>query len=759
MKFRTIWIIIALLAAGGAGRELFKTASWPSTAQAGDAASEAVSQQPSLVDVNEPVQEEDYKKALEEVGGTEVSRRNYESYLIIAQYRFNRSNFEDALKIYQKVLLATTNRTALAKAQYMVGEAYYRKKGYLPSLAAFQNVILKYPRTNYATQARQRMEFMLAYSLSLADLQNFTTNYPDSPLKCSALFSLGSREAQSGKQNQAYEHLTEFTRQCPRHPSMEAAQLLLQPMQNQVEGRSWKIGVLVPLSGRFKPFGDSVKNGVKLAVDQANQSGGSRKLLVMTVKDTAGVAKQAVKVFQDLTSDDSLDAIIGPVSPSEINAVAALANQQKITLITPALSRDGLSEVGPYLFSNSMTNEMQGRAIAKFAVEKLGYKRFGMLAPADVYGETLSEAFREATQAMGATILASATYVAGSTDFKKPLVALGGQDPNSAKETKRDNNRKLDELKYALGKEVAKIALKAGAASDIATALVPFAEALGNTNCPSITADVANGLQAALKKQSRFTLREDDLIQQALTRLPADAKGNTREVSAEQWGEIADDMQASLLVTGRITVINPDDWSEDTPWNYVVVVQAFQLNPKSNTFSRIYQNRLACGLFKSPDLVQSTTGIQAIYLPAHTAEVPLLASQVRFYNLNQVLLGGHLWGNESIFQEGGGTLDGAYFVTGFYVDSRQENVKKFSEDYLKKFAKRPDLLAAQAYDAARLLLKAMDSSGSRDDIQKKLMEIRDFNGVSGRTTFGGHGEADKSVPVMKIQNNKYIQVQ
>ena len=128
-------------------------------------------------------------------------------------------------------------------------------------------------------------------------------------------------------------------------------------------------------------------------------------------------------------------------------------------------------------------------------------------------------------------------------------------------------------------------------------------------------------------------MREDELVQQALTRLPTDAKGNTREVSADQWGEIAEDIRPPCWSRVVFTVTNPDDWSEDTNWNYSLVIQAFQLSPKTNASVKVYQNRLTCGLYKSPDLVRSNTDIQALYLPAHTAEVPLLASQVRFYNL------------------------------------------------------------------------------------------------------------------------------
>jgi hypothetical protein len=39
------------------------------------------------------------------------------------------------------------------------------------------------------------------------------------------------------------------------------------------------------------------------------------------------------------------------------------------------------------------------------------------------------------------------------------------------------------------------------------------------------------------------------------------------------------------------------------------------------------------------------------------------------------------------------------------------------------------------------------------------LEIKDFDGVCGKTTFGGHGEANKIVPVLKIEGGKYKQVQ
>lgn len=771
MKFRPLLPLLSLVLwmAGCGGRELVKKES-PATAAPPVTATPATGPQaPSLVDFHAPVSDQEYQSALAAVGNAEVDRRNAAEFLTIAQYQYNHSSPADALRTYQKILLSPGAAAQADKAQYMAGQIYYERKDYLPALAAFQKVGEKYPGSPYLGQSRQMMDFILSYSMNLDDLARYVANYPNSPVLCTALFQLGSHEAQSGLQAGAQEHLNQFLQQCPQHASAPAAQLLLQSLQSQIQGKSWKIAVLVPRTGRYKSFGDSVLNGIMLAMEQANQAGGSHKPMSVVVRDTAGDPIKAVKWFQELSKDNSLDAVIGPLVTAEIAAVAPLAVQQKVALITPSIGPGDMYSLGPYLFSNSMTNEMQGKSMAQYAVEHLGMKRFAVLAPADGYGQTLADSFQRTVEALGGTLTASQTYPPGSTDFKKQLVSLGGQDPESCKENDRENARRLEELKYGLDKEIGKILLKAkdlsAAAQPVpsvtpAVALVPFVEALTNTACPSALRDVNQALRDAFKDRTDYLLRNDDLARQALTRLPADARGNTREVSADQWGDVAQDLQASILIAGQVVETNPpNDWGNDPTWDYTVNLQAFRLDPARNAMVKFYQSKIPYSLFKPCTSSRGNADFQALYLPAHAAEIPLLAAQVHYYALNPVFLGGHYWDNDTVLQEGARDLEGSYFATGFYVDSQQAGTKTFVDDYLKRFAERPNLLAAQAYDAARLLLQATNGASGRDDIHTNLLATKDFNGVSGKTTFAGRGQADKVVPVLKIQGGKYQQVQ
>jgi ABC-type branched-subunit amino acid transport system substrate-binding protein len=223
---------------------------------------------------------------------------------------------------------------------------------------------------------------------------------------------------------------------------------------------------------------------------------------------------------------------------------------------------------------------------------------------------------------------------------------------------------------------------------------------------------------------------------------------------------VVQDLQANLLITGHIAEPTPEnDWTGHPTWDYNVHFEAFLVNLKTGVLEKIYQSKIPYSLFKPAALIRGMNDYQALYLPAHAAEIPLLTSQIHFYDLNPTFLGGHLWDNETILQEGAKDMEGSYFVTGYYVDSQQGTAKKFADDYLNKFAKRPDLVAAQSYDATQLLLQATNLSSTRQDIPTNLLKITDFDGVSGKTTFGGHGEADKLVPVLKIEKGKVQQVQ
>lgn len=62
----------------------------------------------------------------------------------------------------------------------------------------------------------------------------------------------------------------------------------------------------------------------------------------------------------------------------------------------------------------------------------------------------------------------------------------------------------------------------------------------------------------------------------------------------------------------------------------------------------------------------------------------------------------------------------------------------------------PDALAAHAFDAARMLAAAATGVSDRAEVRRRLLGLRDFPGVVGRSHFNGDGEIDLRLNVLTI---------
>src|SRR3712207_799303 len=79
-------------------------------------------------------------------------------------------------------------------------------------------------------------------------------------------------------------------------------------------GGTIKVGVYGDLSGQTSSFGESTRDGVRMAVDEINAAGGinGRKIEVL-VEDDQGQPQQASTVVTKLINQDKVVAIIGEV--------------------------------------------------------------------------------------------------------------------------------------------------------------------------------------------------------------------------------------------------------------------------------------------------------------------------------------------------------------------------------------------------------------------------------------------------------------
>jgi branched-chain amino acid transport system substrate-binding protein len=144
-----------------------------------------------------------------------------------------------------------------------------------------------------------------------------------------------------------------------------------------------------------------------------------------------------------------------------------------------------------------------------------------------------------------------------------------------------------------------------------------------------------------------------------------------------------------------------------------------------------------------------------IFIPGYYMEVGLLARQARALGLNVPLVGGDGWDSPRLSQIGGQALTGGYFTTHFSAEDPDPQVQRFVGDFRRLYGTPPDSFAATAYDAARIMLAAIERAPTleRAAVRDSLAATKDFNGITGSVTFNPERNAVKSIVVVRIGDN------
>jgi len=178
------------------------------------------------------------------------------------------------------------------------------------------------------------------------------------------------------------------------------------------------IGVAVPLSGKFKAWGDAILQGVALAVPE----GGPVRVVA---QDTRGEPEGAADAVAKLAAEGAL-AIVGGVTNAEALRAAAAAQQAGVPFLS--LSKvDGIADGRPYVFRLMLTATAQAQALADLAIQRRGLRRVVVLYPEIPYGTELRTAFGAEVEARGGTITRAVGYEGDRANFAPMVKELVGR--------------------------------------------------------------------------------------------------------------------------------------------------------------------------------------------------------------------------------------------------------------------------------------------------------------------------------------------
>ncbi len=201
----------------------------------------------------------------------------------------------------------------------------------------------------------------------------------------------------------------------------------LKPQNNS---NTLKIGCISILSGEVATYGKETKQGIDLAIEEANQSGifGERKVEVI-YEDSQIDAKTGVQAINKLISIDKTPVIIGAFSSRVTLAIAPIAEKNKVVLLSASSTADSIKDAGDYIFRIVPPNKTQGTSAAKFALDKLQKKSAAVYYVNDEYGVSLAAEFKKAYENMGGKVIFYEGFAPGQKDFRSTLQKIKTTNP------------------------------------------------------------------------------------------------------------------------------------------------------------------------------------------------------------------------------------------------------------------------------------------------------------------------------------------
>ncbi len=197
-----------------------------------------------------------------------------------------------------------------------------------------------------------------------------------------------------------------------------------------------RIGLITPLSGDVKTFGESVRNSFMIAVDEANAKGGVAGMrIVPVIQDDKNDPTEAANVANLLVNQYRVSAIVGSVTSKASIPVSDVIQAAKIPTISPTATNPKVTVADgkrkDYMFRGCFIDPFQGTVMAKFSRETLGKRRAAVLYDAsNDYSKGIAEVFRDVFRKLGGNVVAFESYGKDDVDFSALLTKVRASQPD-----------------------------------------------------------------------------------------------------------------------------------------------------------------------------------------------------------------------------------------------------------------------------------------------------------------------------------------
>ncbi len=177
----------------------------------------------------------------------------------------------------------------------------------------------------------------------------------------------------------------------------------------ETAGAALKLGFIGPLTGPAALYGQSAMAGAKIAVDEINAKADGLKVEFIPMDDEHD-GEKAVNAYQQL-KDKNAQAIVGCVTTTPCDAVAASAMADRVFMLTPSATSPIILNNRDMMYQICFSDPTMGDVSAQYIVDnKLATKVAVIYNNADAYSTGIYTAFKAKAAELGLDIVSESTF-------------------------------------------------------------------------------------------------------------------------------------------------------------------------------------------------------------------------------------------------------------------------------------------------------------------------------------------------------------
>ncbi|MBN1406377.1 MAG: penicillin-binding protein activator [Calditrichaceae bacterium] len=342
------------------------------------------------------------------------------NYLMLAKTQYKLGKYNESINTCETFISNFQESAYLDEIYYLIGNNNYKMKYYENAVHFWLTAASK--KQSISKKALKLAEQTTRYKLNERQLTNLKNNTTDPYARIFFMYHLAEKYYDKGNAASALITLEELRMSPAKNIVYTSETQRLYDILKNRKSNSIRIAALLPLSGENERIGQQVLDGANMAAENFNKLPGID--LEIVPYDYGSKLITAVQQLKEIAIDRSLIAVFGPIENDITIACAAIAEYEKIPMISPTSSENKLTELSPNVVQLATPINVISENLVHQLSDSLIAKRAVTLAPIDDYFIELTDAFVNNLQEIGGEIVSEQWYYPGDKDFSKQFRQL-----------------------------------------------------------------------------------------------------------------------------------------------------------------------------------------------------------------------------------------------------------------------------------------------------------------------------------------------